>query len=348
MVLGKYPLGRDKRGVRVISISFLFVFVQAPGLTEAADRMVDLPLFFGGSTRMNQSGEVELITYFNQVARDEDGYFFRESSLLSDPVNHLDAMSQVQRGLLIQNFASWQTASEEIDLIADEIDVISYDLEHWEQSRDEWQDIEAASQSMAAIAAGYDLFYVGHLSNRLADRNDDDPLSIEHMAAHADAYNATAYPCLEMFSMEECVADMREMILRARSANPDIAIHVGISVEKNITLAQHYEYIEGNLDLTDGISVFAFPNRPDSVQRLKDFIALLRDRALADFDFDFDVDLDDFGSFQACVSGAAVPLPPGCEAKDFDADNDVDQTDFGIFQRCYSGQGNPADPDCAG
>jgi hypothetical protein len=319
------------------------------GWATAENRMTDLPIFFGGSTRMNHNGVVELIAYFNQVARDQDGYFLTESSLLNDPVNHLNAISQVQNGLVVQNFASWQTASEEIDLIADVIDVIFYDLEHWEQSRDEWQDIDAASASMAAIANSYGLFYVGHLSNRLADRNDDDPLSIEHMAAHAEAYNATAYPCLEMYSMAECVADMREMILRAKSANPDIIIQVGISLEKNITLPQHYQYIQGNLDLTDAISIFIFPNRPDSVQRLQDFITLLRYRAPADFDFDFDVDPDDFDLFQACSSGPAIPHDGShiCRQADSDMDNDVDQEDFGMFQRCYSGENNPADPNCA-
>ena len=341
-------LAKGERCIAVVPLACFLTFAAVRCPTMAASAVADLPVFFGGSTKMNQSGQVELIDYFNQVARDDDGYMFTESSLLSDPVNHLNAMAQVQAGRLVQNFASWQTGAEQLDLIAGEIDVIFYDLESWEQSRDEGQDIEASSESMADVATTYGLLYVGHLSNRLADRNDDDPLSIEHMAAHADAYNATAYPCLEMFSMAECVADMREMILRARSVNPDIEIQVGISVEKDVTMAEHYEYIEGNLDLTDGISIFAFPNRPDSIQRLKDFIALLRDRPAADFDLDFDVDPDDFGSFQACFSGPATPAPPGCTAEDLDHDDDVDQSDFGIFQRCLSGPEVPADPECGG
>jgi hypothetical protein len=67
-----------------------------------------------------------------------------------------------------------------------------------------------------------------------------------------------------------------------------------------------------------------------------------------DFDNDGDVDLNDFDIFQACASGPAIPLNPGCEDKDFDSDNDVDQSDFGIFQRCISGESNPANPNCAG
>ncbi len=67
-----------------------------------------------------------------------------------------------------------------------------------------------------------------------------------------------------------------------------------------------------------------------------------------DFDHDCDVDLDDFGAFQACASGSAVPVTPGCEDKDFDGDGDGDQADFGILQVCLSGAGIPADPGCAG
>lgn len=57
-----------------------------------------------------------------------------------------------------------------------------------------------------------------------------------------------------------------------------------------------------------------------------------------DFDQDGDVDDVDFAHFDACLSGANIPLsPPTCSDSDFDGDTDVDHSDFGIFQRCYSG-----------
>lgn len=68
----------------------------------------------------------------------------------------------------------------------------------------------------------------------------------------------------------------------------------------------------------------------------------------ADYDGDCDVDLDDFGYFQACITGPKLgPVGAGCEICDFDHDDDVDQEDFGIFQRCLSGPNIPADPNCA-
>jgi hypothetical protein len=66
-----------------------------------------------------------------------------------------------------------------------------------------------------------------------------------------------------------------------------------------------------------------------------------------DYDSDGDVDAGDRGAFEACASGPAVSLTPGCEAKDRDSDQDVDQVDFAMFQRCYSGEDVPADPNCA-
>jgi len=61
-----------------------------------------------------------------------------------------------------------------------------------------------------------------------------------------------------------------------------------------------------------------------------------------------DVDQQDFGYFQACLSGAGVPLTDAdCFRALLDGDNDVDADDLGIFQRCMSGPNIPADPNCA-
>jgi len=64
----------------------------------------------------------------------------------------------------------------------------------------------------------------------------------------------------------------------------------------------------------------------------------------ADFDLDGDVDLEDFGDFQACLSGDSRPYEPGCENTDLDTDDDVDLADFGVFQSCMNGSNNL--PDC--
>lgn len=68
----------------------------------------------------------------------------------------------------------------------------------------------------------------------------------------------------------------------------------------------------------------------------------------ADFDDDNDVDLTEFGTFQACFSGAGVPADTGCALCDFDGDTDVDRADYALFQSCGSGPDVAAHPACRG
>lgn len=69
----------------------------------------------------------------------------------------------------------------------------------------------------------------------------------------------------------------------------------------------------------------------------------------ADFDRDGDVDQEDFGRFQACYSGSAVPqIDASCSPARLDGDEDVDLNDFAVFQGCMSGAQVPANPNCRG
>ena len=66
--------------------------------------------------------------------------------------------------------------------------------------------------------------------------------------------------------------------------------------------------------------------------------------APADLDRDSDVDQEDFGHFQACLSGSGQPPPAGCDDADLDADGDVDQADFSTFSSHLAGADVP--PGC--
>lgn len=67
----------------------------------------------------------------------------------------------------------------------------------------------------------------------------------------------------------------------------------------------------------------------------------------ADLDRDGDVDQTDFGLFQACLSGVAVPqTDPDCLNARLDGDTDVDETDLARFIGCVSGVQIPADSNC--
>lgn len=67
-----------------------------------------------------------------------------------------------------------------------------------------------------------------------------------------------------------------------------------------------------------------------------------------DLDVDLDVDQQDFGLFQACLSGTGIAQhAPQCAGARLDEDEDVDADDFTIFRRCLSGPNVTADPQCA-
>ena len=66
--------------------------------------------------------------------------------------------------------------------------------------------------------------------------------------------------------------------------------------------------------------------------------------APGDIDRDGDVDQEDFGLFQACLSGDTRPYEAGCEDADLDKDGDVDQGDFTEFYTCMGGANQP--PGC--
>lgn len=69
----------------------------------------------------------------------------------------------------------------------------------------------------------------------------------------------------------------------------------------------------------------------------------------ADLDGDGDVDLQDFASFQACMTPpTAAHRPPEwpCRQADFDGDGDTDREDFAVFRRCVARSEVPGDPDC--
>ena len=65
-----------------------------------------------------------------------------------------------------------------------------------------------------------------------------------------------------------------------------------------------------------------------------------------DHDMDGDVDLEDFGWFQACLSGTQMSPTMPCRVADLDDDRDVDQSDLTAFVACLSGPGVSYDVSC--
>jgi hypothetical protein len=93
-------------------------------------------------------------------------------------------------------------------------------------------------------------------------------------------------------------------------------------------------------DYTATISV-ADPNASNSPQTIDLTLHVL---VTGDLDVDGDVDQEDFGRFQACLSGPGKLYAAGCEEADYDADLDVDSQDFALFSACMAGADQP--PGC--
>ncbi len=66
-----------------------------------------------------------------------------------------------------------------------------------------------------------------------------------------------------------------------------------------------------------------------------------------DFNNDLDVDQEDFGQFQACLTGELNPqFIPACAPARLDVDTDVDGGDVSLFIECFGPPGSPAPINC--
>ncbi|MDO8451405.1 MAG: hypothetical protein Q7S76_00880 [bacterium] len=252
------------------------IIVAIPTLPPSLSQ---IPIFFTASTQPTATGSYELIEYFNAHGRETDTISFGEASLLENPERHVEAMQAVSMGEVVQSFSSWQTAKDQLAIHPELLSLthaLSYDLERWDQSRNEWENIASASAAMADLARQYNLKYYAHLSYQLANNNAEDPQSIEHMAEYADGYGVAAYPCLTEYDISYCAGLYRQMADRAKAANPFTLIIVNISLENDTPIQDTRALLEEIIDVSGAIGPFFYPGRPESIQKFWEFLAALR------------------------------------------------------------------------
>jgi len=109
-------------------------------------------------------------------------------------------------------------------------------------------------------------------------------------------------------------------------------------VEREVNVA---DYVEATSQVKVRFSAMDNPNNSKTEGGL-DAVSIFDLSCFAapngDFDGDGDVDLDDFASWDDCMTGPDdPPYGEGCAAFDFDTDYDVDLTDFAAFQEAFTG-----------
>lgn len=237
--------------------------------TPGSRSLNDLGITIGG-------GSQRWVDLFASFARDgnvetADELGFTENTLKKNQVQFENLISQVEKGRINYNFASYQNALQNIEYLKDKVDSISYDLEKWEKSLNEWQDISGFSQKMSKLAHSYGLLYKAGLSYQLAKNQE----SIESMAEFADIYGPHSHSFLKT-DPDGYVEFMRSQAERARSRNPNVVIEIMVSTAEGTPSVQKLlEIIKKSLDFADRVMIY-HDNSEESYQKTDELIKMLR------------------------------------------------------------------------
>jgi len=137
------------------------------------------------------------------------------------------------------------------------------------------------------------------------------------------------------------------MIRASNTGYPESPTDGNLVVEQSAAPGSTDEYIHSGLSNgeTYYYTAFAHTSLPAYSSGLN---ALATPHVPGDFDHDNDIDIQDFGSFQLCLTGSFVSQEdPACIDALMDNDDDVDQDDVVLFKGCLSGANVVADLSCA-
>jgi hypothetical protein len=250
------------------------VEVGEPEITRPA-------LLIPGYAAKDSEGNYFFIDYFNRIATEKDFVAFTTASIRNDKEEHINAMEQVAKGTVIQNIPSWQTAKEifeqdqeEGGRLIDLIDCIMYDLELWEHSLNEWEDIDAAFAEMKKIADQYDMCLMGHLSGRLEQQS---PGGVEQLAAYVDYYHIAWFAYPEREGIDAYISYLEDKVSRARAVNPSIKIIMSISVTKeDLSQDELFKFIQQAGLKADAVGLFSYGRR-DNFERMSSLVERVQD-----------------------------------------------------------------------
>jgi hypothetical protein len=218
------------------------------------------------------------IPYFNEIAKEEDSIGFTESYFesLSSIEKFRKVTQKVEKGKIIFNSPSWKKFQTQFEELKDVIDCVAYDLENWEKSQGENQDIAVSYEKMAEILKENNLCLVAGLSYQLTKK----PGSVESASKYADIYNIHAHGFFKTGELEEYAEYLREQALRAKSTNQNIKIEIMVQtsdISEEITVQDIYEkVILPSSDFTDRIMIYQMGGGQEADDKMKELIFLIR------------------------------------------------------------------------
>lgn len=130
----------------------------------------------------------DIIAYFNSMARRHDMLMFPRHLLQSNPPAQRALMQQVNGGIVLQQFPSWQMAEDLAGEVAHGAGGLFYDLETWTHSQGNDDDIPGSADIFRGICDQHSLGFNGFLSYQLG-RNET---NTKDMASRCDLYTCQA------------------------------------------------------------------------------------------------------------------------------------------------------------
>ena len=121
----------------------------------------------------------------------------------------------------------------------------------------------------------------------------------------------------------------------------------GSSIGEADAITIHYDVLDLQIDTYTTTITLVANGATNSPLALPITLHVVLTPIPADIDRDRDVDQEDFGLFQACLTGPGIVQDdPDCARTRLDIDSDVDGNDFILFQKCFTGPDIEGDPGC--
>ena len=212
----------------------------------------------------------EVVSYFSQIGRECDGLGFLGK--FAEQVDWQDMVREVPRGILFYHLTSLEHARQTADQWADDVDWFVYEITFLERTPEEERNNPAQASRMALqFAREHGLVYMVLPGVSMSRQHRAE------LAQYADVYGVSAHR-VRRESPERFIRLVKRTSRRVRAVNPDILVFVGFITRTPEDDPQvMYELTTELLGYIDGVYITAMSGPPDSIEKLKTLVNLLRE-----------------------------------------------------------------------